>query len=940
VTFLRRTVWALLFAALAAIVPACAQQSGTISGLIADPSGAMISDATVTLHRTKPGDPSTPDITSQTSRAGRYTLSAPVGPTYLLVVTASGFATYESKPLQLSPARATTLDIHLKIAADAQQITVDDSNTLDTDPTRNADSITLRGKAINDLPLDSTELLEELQGLSGSPSPDLYVDGFSGGTLPPRDTIREIRINQNPYSAQYDTNPGNGRIEIFTKPGSNQFHGDVYAYGNFNGLNTSNPFVTSQPPYYTDNVYASLNGPLGKHMSFFSNGGRSSSETNAFVDAQTLDPNNPANQIYVNEALPAPDNSFNFSTRIDASAGKKSTLIFRYSINHSDQTNGGVGTFSLPSQGFDNHSTNQIFQLSNSQILSPKWINDTRFQYTRSRVAQVPDSATPQISVEGAFTGGGNAGGGYNDNQDRYELQNYVSATTGKQFLTFGGRFRATRDANRSSANYNGTYTFACLTLNTNCTANSYQSTLLGQGGGGPSQFSITQGDPSIAVMVADGALFFQDDWRVKSTLTVSGGLRFETQNVIADHADFAPRLGFAWSLKPRKGKPPVYLLRGGAGLFYNRFTSGYVLQAARQNGITQQEYIVNDPQFYDPNGSPANLASLLAGNQAQSSTYQISPRLHAPYSFSSTLSLERQINTWGTVTLTYLENRGVRQLLTDNINAPLPGTYNPAVPTSGVRPYGGNQNIFQYQSEGLNRSNRLSSNFFLHFKDHYLLYGYYALQHSTADTSGGFPSNQYNIGADEGRSNNDIRHQAFIGAGTDLPFGFHAFTFTRVQSGSPFNITVGQDLNGDSIFSDRPTFATDLSRPSVVVTRFGTFDTSPIAGQTTIPINYGHGPGLFIVNFQLNREFTFGPRLKPAPNAPAPKLAPGQKSHIDRRFSLTMTIDAQNIFNQVNLAPPVGTLNSPLFGRSIALASGGSTSANRVISVETYFHF
>ena len=957
-----------LFTLLAILPVALAQQSASLSGVITDPSGAMILGATVTLHATQSGGP--PDFIAKTGTGGRYTLFAPVGSTYLLVVTAPMFATYESKPFRLSAGKPATLDIRLGTVVDAQQITVDDSNSLDTDPTHNGDSITLRGKALNDLPLDSTELLQELQGLSGSPTPDLYVDGFSNGTLPPRDTIREIRINQNPYSAEYDTNPGNGRVEIFTKPGNGQLHGDFYAYGNSNSFNTSDPFVTNQPPYYSDNFYGALSGPLTRHSSFFSNGGFSNQETNGLINAQTLDPNNPNNEIYVTDAVPAPDNSYNFSTRLDLSAFEKSTLIFRYSINHSAETKGGVGSFALPEQGYNNRDTNQIFQLSNSQILTPKIVNDTRFQYTRSRVAQVPDSNLPQISVEGAFTGGGNAGGSYNDNQDRYELQNYISQTAGKQYFTYGGRFRATRDANRSSANYNGTYTFANLTAAssicssaTSCTAcnsllsscNSYQTTIqqltqpyppslaaIQALGGGPSQFSITQGDPSVAVMVADGAFFFQDDWKIKPTVTLSGGLRLETQNVIADKVDYAPRLGFAWQLKTRKGKPPLYVLRGGAGIFYNRFGSGNVLQAERQNGITQQEYIVSNPQFFCPLGPCANQAGNLAGNQAESSIYQISPRLHAPYFISTTLSLERQVRNWGTVTATYLEYRGVRQLLTDNINAPLPGTYNPAIPTSGVRPFGGNENIYQYQTTGLYRTNRLTTNFYLNHidHDHIFIVGFYQLQHITADTSGGFPSNQYDIGADQGRANNDIRHSAFIGAGTDLPFSFHAFTFTRAQSGTPFNITLGQDVNGDSIFTDRPTFATDLTRPSVVVTRFGAFDTSPIAGQTTIPNNYGHGPGLFIVNFQLQRDFSFGPALKPPPNAAASKLAPGQKPHIDRKFSLNMTIDIQNLFNQVNLAPPVGTLNSPLFGRSISLASGANSSANRVIALETYLHF
>jgi len=207
------------------------------------------------------------------------------------------------------------------------------------------------------------------------------------------------------------------------------------------------------------------------------------------------------------------------------------------------------------------------------------------------------------------------------------------------------------------------------------------------------------------------------------------------------------------------------------------------------------------------------------------------------------------------------------------------------------------------------------------------------------SDANETFVSNSYDIGADYGRSSNDIRHQGSIAGSADLPLGLQIFSFVRLQSGTPFNITVGQDLNGDSIFNDRPAFATDLSRPSVVTTRFGNFDTKPAAGQTIIPINYGSGPILFAVNFDLNKTIQFGREIKPAPGTPATVPVPGRKPRIDRRFSLQVGIDAQNLFNRVNAAPPIGTLNSPLFGQSIALANQ-SASANRIIEISTFLRF
>lgn len=937
-TLSSRILPAILFLFSVLTSSATSQQARTLSGLVTDPSGAVIPNAAVILHSVPASDQT--DQTAPASPAGRYAFTTQPGD-YTVTATAPGFAPFASATLHLDSDRPRTLDIHLKIESQLQQIDVSDQPT-QTDPENNGDAITLKGKAIDDLPLDSSQMLRQLQALAGSDSPEIYVDGFSGGTLPPRDTIREIRINQNPYSAQNDTNPVNGRIEVFTKPGSEHFHGDLYAYGNDSALNSLNPFVTQEPPYYSANFYATLSGPLTKHSSFFLNGGHRISHAESIVNAQILDSN--FNPVNFTQAVSTPSASTSFNVRVDTSLGKKSTLVARYSFDQSHDAGGGIGQFALATQGFDNYNTNQSIQISNSEIFSAKVIDDTRFRYARNRTHQTPSSFAPAIVVQGAFTGGGSNAGAYRDNQDNYEFQNYTSAALGKHFLNFGTRLRDTRDANFSRANYNGEYIFdtlAAYQITQQGLAAGSTSAQIRASGGGASQFNLTAGTPNVAVNVFDAGLFLQDDWKTRPNVTLSYGLRFETQNNISRHADWAPRFGFAYSFgaKPgktgKKGANP-YTLRGGSGIFYRRFTSGYVLQAARQNGITQQEYVVNQPDTY-----PVIPAPWALGAQAASTIFQISPTIRAPYFLSSTVALERRLGSFGFLAFTFYTNRGVHTQLTRNTNAPLPGTYNPAVPTSGVRPLGGTGNIYQYESSGLYRENRLSANFNAHYKSRLYLYGYYQYRRSdTDDNAGGFPSNQYDIRADYGRAPNLPAHQFNAGIGFDLPFGFNAYNFVRASSGLPFNIVLGQDLNGDSQFNDRPTFASDLTRPSVVVTKYGNFDTAPLTGQTTIPYDYGTGPGLFTLYMQIARDFHFGPEIKPPAGSPAPKLAPGEKPHIERRYTLNFAINADNALNHVNYSTPVGTLNSPLFGHSTALAQGFSSSANRVIGFQTYLHF
>ncbi len=891
-----------------------AQESGSLSGIVTDPTGALIPRATVILH-----PQSGPDRAVQTTSDGRYLLPLEPGSSVTLTVQAEGFAPLTTGLIQAT-GRPIHLDLKLKIVAATQQIDVTLDTSDSTDPNQNGDAIVLKGAAIDQLPLDTAELQQQLAALAGSPSPDIYLNGFSNGTLPPRDTIREIRINQNPYSAQNDTNPTNGRIEIFTKPGTGSLHGSLYVRGNDSSFNSLNPFVTREPAYQDVYYAATLNGPITPRTSFFLYGTQETEQSNAIINAQTLDAN--LNQTAFSNAIPAPTTTYGFSARLDSSLGARSTVIARYTFDQTQQINGGVGQFALASQGYTNVTTSQTLQLSNSQILSKNIVNDTRFQYIRSRVHQNPVSNAPSIVVEGAFTGGGNNGGSYHDNQDRFELQNYVSEAAGKHFLNYGGRLRSTRDANSSSANYNGTYTFASLA--------SYQidqqGVVLGQtpaqiaaAGGGPSQFSYTTGSPNVVVSVVDTGLFFQDDWRVRTNLTLSGGLRFETQDAIHDHADWAPRLGAAWSVLPGKNKQPRYTVRAGAGVFYRRFNSGNLLQAVRQNGITQQEYVINSPyQAQQP----------VLG----STVFQISPNYHAPYFVNTTLSLERRLGTHGTITASYNHNRGSHTQLTRNINAPFPGTYNLADPTSGVRPLGGTQNVYEYDSAGLYRDTRFNTNVNLQLKSRFYAYGFYQYRLSNTDDNGGnFPSNQYNLRADYGPVPNSPRHQLTLGGGGALPFGFSTFAFLRAASGLPFNITLDYDLNGDAQFNDRPTFATDLSRPCVVVTRYGAFDTQPLPGQQTIPYDFAEGPALFTINLTVRRIFNFGPPRNASAATHDPK---------DRRYSLELSADANNVLNHVNLSTPVGTIGSPLFGHSTALANGFSNTANRIVEVQTFFRF
>ena len=932
---------------------------GTLAGSVVDPTGAVVPQANVTVTGDAGGRHA-----SVTDDAGHFSIPGLTPGAYTIETQAAGFRTNRREGVRVTAGKALQLTLTLEIEMQQQQTVVTDSDSgVDTSPEKNGGAIVMKGKDLDALSNDPQELQQQLQAIAGvdpEAGTQFFVDGFSGGKLPPKSSIREIRINRNPYSAQYDQ-MGFGRIEIFTKPGTDKLHGDYWMEGNDSPFNARNPFVAQQPPYYSYQFDGDVNGPINKTTSYFTSIYRQDSINDSVVNAVVLDPS--LNQTAFTQAVSNPSTNLSFTPRVDLQLGKVQTLSLRYALQRGTATNSGVGQFALASQAFNSENTEQVLQFSDTQAYGAKVVNETRFQYIRDRNNQTAQNLTATIAVQGAFTGGGSNLGVNRDNQDHYEFQDYLQVTEGNHDLNLGGRLRELRDSNYSTANFNGQYTFASLTA--------YQITEQGlksgmtpaqirAAGGGASLFSQTEGAPGIAVSVFDAGLYAEDNWKVRPALTLSYGLRFESQTQIQDHADFAPRIGLAWSVGGHEGKdgkntPPRAVVRAGYGLFYQRFASANVLQAQRQNGVLQQALVVNSPDVY-PAVCSTNPAACSGASLSSPTIFRISPQLRSPYTMLTGVGVDMPLGKFASVSANYLYSRGEHLFLTRNINAPLPGTYNPDDPTSGTRPLGTDENIYEYVSEGESNRNRLIINANAHAK-HMGLFGYYMLGKVDTNTAGvgTFPSNQYDLHQDYGRGSYDLRQRLFFGGYTRLPGKFSLDPFLIYQSSSPFNITVGQDLNGDTQFNDRPTFATDLSRPSVYHTKWGVFDASPIAGQKTIPINYGKGPSLFYFNLRVNRNFSFGPVI-PDPDAPpAPAAADGKtaaktdaktpakpvKKEIVRKYTLGFGVGSNNILNHVNLAAPVGVLGSPLFGTSTALASTfGNSSANRTVNLEMYFQF
>jgi Carboxypeptidase regulatory-like domain/TonB dependent receptor len=956
--------------------------TGGLNGVVTDPSGGVIAKAAVRLINA--GGASLDTITN---RDGFYEFKSLVPGTYTLTAVAKGFAIFTQEDVQVVAGQTKQLAIGLLIQVEEEKVEVSDSSTkVDVAPSNNAGMVVMQGKDLEALSDDPDELQSELQTLAGpSAGPNggqIYIDGFTAGTLPPKASIREIRINQNPFSAEYDR-LGYGRIEILTKPGTDQFHGQVYFSGTTAAFNARNPFGilppgTPPPDNHSTQYSGNIGGPLGKKASLFFNAeGRDVIDlkivsTQSFVDPNTF-------QIVPFSAIvPNPGRRYEISPRLDYQLTPTNTLTARYQYFHNTDENEGTGQFNLANQGFNIVNAEHTLQISDTQVVNAKIINETRFQFLRSTAIQTPVSTAPTIQVQSAFTSGGNVQGVLNDALDRYEIQNYTSMAAGKHFVKFGVRVRSNRDENFQTANFNGSFSFGnrsvptaaayCPDTKSNvllagiCAyqqfvmglANGQSTQSLRNSGLGPTEYSISVspvGNPTVRVNWLDAGLYAQDDWRVRPNLTLSYGLRFETQNNLSDHADFAPRLGIAWGIGGTPKNPPKTVLRAGFGMFYDRFGYDLVAQQQRLNGSIQQQFIVHNPNFYLSNTPPVSQL------QQSATVYESNSHLRTPYTMQTGVSLERQLGKSANLAVTYLNARGVHAFFTNNINA---------LANGGQRPFPNQGNIFQYQSDGVFRQSQLIVNSSIRMGTKLSAFGYYTLNYAKSDTGGPgyFPSNPFDPAEDYGRASFDIRHRMFIGGTASLPYAFRLSPFMIATSGSPFNVTTSQDPFGDLQFNQRAAFAV-CSKTNQ--TPYGCFDANPKAGDKIVPINFLTGPGKFTLNLRLSKAFGFGKKAETANAGPGggPGAGgtfgrgpggggPGQRGGFggrgpggpdsnlsNHRYGLTFSVAVRNIFNNVNLDTPIGNLGSS-FGHSNGLSGRpfSQSTSNRRIDLQATFSF
>ena len=847
-------------------------ESIELSGKASDPSGAVIPGASVAIIDSG----NSIAATATTGNDGAFTLQVAPG-SYTLNISANGFQDY-TQSVTVAP-NTPALSVTLAVAKITQEIEVqDDPNLITLDPDSNQTALVLKEDDIQSLPDDEEDMVAYLTELAGPRAAaaggvQFIIDGFQSGRLPPKDQIKEIRINTNPFTTEFSRS-GFGRIEIITRPGSGKMRGNL----NFNlrndALNARNAFAPLKLPYSRQNYQAAVSGPLieGK-LSLTLLAQRNDQFNTDTIRAITGD--GP-----FNSSIQKPSLRENFNARGQYALTPNNTLNFNLEYGTNHRADQGVGGFGLPERAFTSDNRQAGFQVRNTAVLSSRFVNETRFEFNRNHSLTNPLTLGPAINVLDAFQAGG-AQNQSNETDKSYLFGNTLIFNTKGFTLKAGGQLDYRQNHLFNPNNFLGTFVFSSL--------DAYRA-------GTPTTFTINTGNPLINVSQLEVGAFAQTDIKLSKSLLLSPGIRYQTQTNISDRNDFDPRVSLSYQLN----KATVF--RAGFGIFHQTFAANLVQQLLQLDGKRQQQIVIRNPSFPDP----------FAGGIAQTIPASLriaSDNLVTPYTANMSYSVERSFNTGSVLSVSYDFIRGVHLYRSRNINAPLPGTL--------VRPDSSQGNILQLESTGLSTFKGLTVGLRQRLTPTLNIFTSYTFSSSFRDTDGAFslPANSYALSSEWGPSSDNQRNHFSFGLNGRLPWNISVNTMVRANSGRPYNITTGFDDNGDTITNDRPLgvghntgigpglFDTNLNFSKTISLRKE--EKVEIAGPT------GVGPGL------RGRPGGFGGRPGGGFGGGARGPVGGRRAGGNQPAGPTATlfVNVQNLLNHTNFANYSGVMTSPFFG-------------------------
>jgi outer membrane receptor protein involved in Fe transport len=811
-----------------------------VSGAVFDPSGAVLTEAKVTLHNLA----KRAEQSKTTDRKGQFRFARVASGAYEIEVQKEGF-----KPSLTQLTVGTTVPAPLQIVLPIAELradtaVVDQSNQVSTNPDENLNVIKLDRAALKNLPVLGNDVIGALANLldagsTGSGGATVIVDGLESKKKKiPASQIQEVRINQNPYSAEF-SRPGRGRIEVITKVGSPEYHGEFDFSFRDHHLDARNAFARERPPEQRRIFDGNLSGPIfnGKKTTFLFGVAREEEDLQSVVFAET-----PSGIVLQNVAYPNRDTEL--SLRVNHQFSDKTTISIRYEHTFDSAENGGVGGFNLPEVATNSAGRDHELYFTHRRVISPKLINEfTLHVGSESGSTRGVRSGARRIVVLDAFTGGGSQVD-RRSTVTQIQLNEIATWNQGKHFVKAGLNIPdITRRGSSDRSNFIGTFSF---------------STLADYLNNRPFSFSVNQGDGHLVFWQRDFGLFVQDNMLVRPNFSVGLGLRYDWQNYLGDENNFAPRLSFAYA----PGKQRKTVLRGGAGIFYDRTGGGPISDILRFNGQRLRQVTLSNPGYPDPLSTGGTLAA------KPSNIVRFAPEIRSPYTLQANLGVERQITKALTVTAGYINTRSFKLFRSRDLNAPFPPSEQRPNPLIGVLRQV--ESAAHAQSHALELVLRGKVTRFFNGTAQYTL----GRAYNNASGVNALPANNYDLTLEWSRAEFDERQRFNLLGTVEASDWFKLGLVLSLISGRPYNLTTGRDDNHDTVANDRPAGVRRNSLP---------------------------GPGTATLDVRWSKEF----ELKKTKNGEGP--------------TMTVGVGAFNVFNRVNFANFVGNLSSPFFGRPVA---------------------
>jgi len=778
-----------------------------VQGVIADPSGAIVPGAEVDLV-----DPSgSIACTGHSAGDGSFQLTPPHTGNYTLVVSEPGFETVHN-PVVIAPASvsaagpsaahtfAAPLHIVLPIASFATNVRVSADSSEDlTAPEDNHDSSVMTSEDLKALPIFDNDYATAMSAFlddsaTATGGSGLIVDGVEANRATvSASAVQEVRINQDPYSAQYYW-PGRGQMEIITKSAADHFHGQFNFFFRDSALNAQNALAPSKP-FEQRRIYEGhITGPIKfiPKSSFLGTFNRAEEDLDAVVNANIAPTTaNPTGFFQAN--VPAPTRDTEFSLRAAHQFADKHSGYAQYSYQDWTGQNQAVGGQTLAAAGYNNEYHEDDVTVHLDSTLSAVMLNQFSVVGEHDFSHNVNATEAPRVSVTGDFTGG-SAQADALGTEYNFRIFDMLTFTRGRHLVKAGiGTPHISRRAYDDNSNSLGSYVFG-PTLDEN--GNVLQTALQNYANNLPSGYSQNSGETHFVYHQQEMGAFIQDQWKITDRFAITPGLRYDWQNFLAtDRLGFSPRASFAWVLDP----DAKVVLRGGGGIYYDRFGSGPLLDLTRYENARRRSVKLSLNPASESACVPISDCVNLATQPV--ALARLEPGAKLPYQIQYGLSIERQLGERATGVISAYSARGIDAFRSVDINAPTPASGFTQRPNSS---YG---MIRQMQPAGFWQGSGFDISYRGMLNKYFTGFGRYTWSHYESDTGGigWFPQNQYAPNDEWASAGFDRRQRIGMYAMFNSKSVFNLSGGVFANTGRPWTILTGTDLYGDDLFNTRP---------------------------------------------------------------------------------------------------------------------------------------